>query len=66
MRLRMSNLVTPCNKSTAVKIATQVYYTKQHGRLTWEKHYKTKDHGRKRFTSMHDGKQIDSERPLPH
>lgn len=39
-------LLTPCYRSTAVKIATQVYYTKQHSWVTWEKHYKAKDHGR--------------------
>lgn len=39
-------LLTPCYRSTAVKIATQVYYTKQHSWVTWERHYKAKDHGR--------------------
>lgn len=39
-------LLKPCYRSTAVKIATQVYYIKQHSWVTWEKHYKAKDHGR--------------------
>lgn len=42
-------LLTPCYRSTAVKIATQIYYIKQHSWVTWEKRYKAKDHGRNTF-----------------